>query len=94
MQIQRTDNYNNSPGVSPTPAEAAKAATGGPAKKVGAPPDAAVETDLQALARQAAQTSEVNSDAVAQARRLLESNQICTAESIRKAAEVLLRDGI
>lgn len=53
-----------------------------------------VQAEAAVYVRLAANVPEINQDAVAEARRLLESGELATAESIRRAAERILRDGI
>ena len=54
----------------------------------------AAEPSLEPYIRQAAEAEEVRADAVAEARRLLDSGALDTADAARAAAENILRLGI
>jgi hypothetical protein len=53
-----------------------------------------VQAEAAVYVRLAAKVPEIDQDAVAEARRLLESGELAVLESIRRAAERILRDGI
>ena len=94
MHIERTDAYN-APGM-PEGAQALPKAVpvGDDVKKPGQPVVSSGESELSALARQAAATPEIREGAVAEARRLLESGQLANPEAIRRAAAALLNGGV
>jgi hypothetical protein len=93
MQIERTNGLGGpgaADGGQPLPRPGSKAAG---AKKT------AGDTDIQAqsavdFAELARKAPDVNTDAVAQARQLLESGQLSTPDAVRRAAESMLRHGI
>ncbi|MBM4019088.1 MAG: hypothetical protein FJ288_12295 [Planctomycetes bacterium] len=93
MHVNRTEGYNT-PGVPDGTPGLAKAGPEGGARKADPNGVALSESALAALVRQAAAADEVNSGAVADARRLLESGQLDTPEAIRRAAESILNRGV
>ncbi len=95
MQVERThglDPLNVPNGSKPLPRPAAA----GPIDEAARPEaaDAPADAAVQPLAAQAAAAPEVRPDAVAEARRLIESGDLDTPEAARKAAERLLDLGI
>lgn len=70
----------------PRPSDSADAKVGGD--------DLQIRSSLDPYVRAALAGEEVDEQAVAEARRLMESGQLDSPEAARRAAEALLRDGI
>jgi hypothetical protein len=95
MQIERTDAYK--PQAVPDSAVAGLGKTDGPAPdaaKAAKVPAQTTSDASRAYVRLAASAPQVNLDAVAEARRLLESGELAMPDRILRAAEKILRDGI
>lgn len=94
MHIERTNNYQprDVSGSAPDLTRAAPLAgdLGNASDAAAVTPDAGT----QALANLAASAPEIREDAVAEAKRLLESGQLSSMEAIRRAAEAILDRGI
>lgn len=57
-------------------------------------PDATIQVNFADMVNQALQTAETDTDAVEQARKLVQSNRLTSPENIRAAAENILTFGI
>jgi hypothetical protein len=94
MNIERTSGYDGS--VMPhEPNKSARLRQNAEnAGKVAGGSETGVDSEFQALTLQAAGTPDVNAQAVAEAKRLLQNGQLSSPESIRRAAEAMLDRGI
>jgi hypothetical protein len=93
MQIQPTNPYNPPGGPDGTPGLPKAEPVGADSQRIRRTPPAA-QSEVEALARQAAETEEINQAAVAEAKKLLQSGELSSPEAIRRAAENLLNRGI
>ena len=94
MHVEPASGYKP-PAVPDTAKGLGKADTLAPdAARVADSTSPSVQAEAAVYVRLAAKVPEIDQDAVAEARRLLESGELATPESIRRAAERILRDGI
>ena len=76
----------------PNAASKPNRATGGSSES-GSPASGGVESQLEALIKKVKAGDEINSQAVAEAQKLLESGELDSPEAIERAAEALIRFG-
>ena len=79
---------SNSPNPPSKPSRSADAATSSASES-----DPTVESQLKTLIGKAKASEEINSQAVAEARKLLKSGELDTPDAIRRAAEAIIRFG-
>jgi len=93
MRVNGTNNIGprdlssgaNSPSKGPRPADGASS----PASQT----SSTVESQLQALIEQAKASDEIDSEAIAEAKKLIESGELDSSDAARLAAEALIRFG-
>ncbi len=93
MRVNGTNNIGprdlssdaNSPSKATRPADAASS----PVSQA----SSSVESQLQALIEQARAADEINSEAIAEAKKLIESGELDSSDAARRAAEALIRFG-
>jgi hypothetical protein len=94
MNIDRTHGYDGS--IMPhEPNKPARLCQGlGDVGQASGGTDAVADSEFKALTLQAAGTPEINAQAVAEAKKLLQSGQLSSPDAIRRAAEAMLSRGI
>jgi hypothetical protein len=93
MNIERTSAYDGS--VMPhDPNKPARTLQGLGASNASDGADTVAQSEFQALTIQAADAPEINAKAVAEAKQLIQSGQLSSPESIRRAAEAMISRGI
>ncbi len=75
------------------PNPASKPGRAGSASETGTPASRSVDSELEALIKKVKAADGVNSEAVAEAQKLLESGELDSPEAIARAAEALIRFG-
>jgi hypothetical protein len=94
MQIERTGGLGGPGGTDPNRPLPRPAAQTADAKRTGGKGAGGGTSDVKSFAKLGLQTPDVRQDAVAEARRLLESGQLSSPEAIRSAAKNLLNRGV
>jgi|WetSurMetagenome_2_1015567.scaffolds.fasta_scaffold1425101_1 hypothetical protein len=95
MNIERTHGYYDGSVMPQEPHKPVRARQDGQeAKKVPGETETVADSTFQALTLQAASTPDINAQAVAEAKRLLQSGELSSPEAIRRAAKAMLSRGI
>jgi hypothetical protein len=94
MQIERTNGLGGPGGADPSRSLPRPGSQVTDSAKAANKAATDATTDVKSFAELVLKTPEVRQDAVAEARRLLESGQLSTPEAIRSAAEAMFKRGI
>jgi hypothetical protein len=94
MHIERTGGLGGPGGTDPSRSLPRPGSQAADAKKTAGKAELDASTDVKSFAKLVLETPEVREDAVAEARKLLESGQLSTPDAIRRAAEAMFKRGI